>query len=530
MFIRFSRLNRILLLLLLSIPAATAFASQPATMVAETSPNGALEEASGKRAVEQPDLRNAEGLLMLDYEVIPVPGNPSLDLLGAHYLHQLNSWLYLGAGVHAPLLYGNYGGFMTFDATLHAQYKVIGDLFVDAGVSVGGGGGGSTINQSKSLSGTGGFIKSYAGLGYDFHSFSAGVNYTRFRFTNSLINHSQLNLFVQKPVSFSAGSYADSGRTIESGYTLPESAEKILTLELNNLFQIQPKGLNRKTINTVALQFSRFLTENHYLFFAADVGYNGLPLYNQVLAGVGYRLPISSRVNLYSQIGVGSGGYSPAEIDTGPGLLVYPKLSAEYLLNNSLGLSLSGGYLFAPKGSSKNHTVGAAMNYHLSAGDGGSAQGVAFRGFRLHLFHQTQFNVRVGNNRHANLNLISLQLDNILSDHWYLPIQAGVAYNDFVGYPGYGEILAGLGVQTRYSATDRFQGFFQLLVGANANNILLKPTVACNYGVSDNLALYGQFAKTISLNKFTQYPVDVRLSSYALGLGLTYRFSIPESL
>jgi len=471
---------------------------------------------------------------MLDYEVIPVPGNPSLDLVGFHYLHRLNSWLHLGLGLHAPLLYGNYGGFMTFDATLHAQRKVIGDLFVDAGVSVGGGGGGSTINQSRLLSGRGGFIKSYAGLGYDFDSFAAGVNYTHFRFFNSLIDHSQVNLFVQKPLSFSIGSYANAGRTINSDAPLPEAGENILSLELNNLFQINPKGLNRNTIHTVALQFSHFLDNNRYLFFGADVGYKGLPLYNQVVGGMGYRFSPSSRVHLYAQLGVGSGGYSPAEIDTGPGLLLYPKLSIEYLLNSSLGLSLSGGYLAAPRGNSRNCTVGAVMNYHLAATDGaggpGRAQSVAFRGFRVHLFHQTEFNVRVGNGGHPDLKLITLQLDNLLSDHWYLPVQVGVAYNDFIGYPGYGEILAGVGVQSGYSAKSRFQGFLQLLVGANANNILLKPAVGINYGLSDSLALYGQYARTISLNKMSLYPVDVSITADSIGVGLTYRFSIPETL
>ncbi|HXH64732.1 MAG TPA: hypothetical protein VNH42_04385, partial [Mariprofundaceae bacterium] len=143
------------MLILLSIPAGTAFASQASQMVSEPARDGENDHATSERQT----LRKAKGLIMLDYEVIPVPGNPSLDLLGAHYLHQLNPWLYLGLGLHGPLVYGKYGGFMIVDATIHAQHRLFDHAFIDAGASVGGGGGGSSIEQSKLLSGTGGFVK-----------------------------------------------------------------------------------------------------------------------------------------------------------------------------------------------------------------------------------------------------------------------------------------------------------------------------------------------------------------------------------
>ena len=461
--------------------------------------------------------------------MIPVPGFRPIDLVGVHYLHQLNSWLYMGLGAHAPLVKGDYGGFMAFDATIHAQQKIVWDLFIDAGVSFGGGGGGSSIKQSRVLSGTGGFTKSYIGLGYDFGSFSAGANYTHFRFMNSQINHSQLNLFLQKPVSYAVGSYAAAGQQVESDFSLPDMGENILTLELNNIFQLKPQASYKKTIHTLYLQLSHYLTESHYLFFGADVGYRGLPLYNQILAGVGYRYAITPRFNVYGQIGVGSGGYSPAEIDTGSGLLVQPKVSLEYLLNHNLGLSVSSGYLVAPKGTSKNITVGAALNYRLSGKEKNRrsfSAGQAFRGFRFNLFEQTEFDVRVGNSKHANLNMLSAQFDYIVNDYWYLPTRASVAFNEFVGFPGYGEILTGIGLQSKFSTANSFQGFLQILIGANVHGIILKPSVGVNYGLSDKLALYGQFGKTISLNKIGLYPDNQLFSSYSAGLGLTYRFSL----
>ena len=208
-------------------------------------------------------------------------------------------------GGYAPLFKGEYGGFMAFDVTAHVQRKVMDNFFVNAGLSAGGGGGGKSVQQSKVLSGTGGFYKGYIGLGHDFGEFSLGANVSKMKFTNSAINHTQLDLYVQVPFSYAIAPYANSGE----GLGLPD------------------------------LQYAHFMNRNSYWFFNVGVGVKGLPLYNQVLAGLGYRADLSPRMKVYAQLGLGSGGYAPDTIDTGAGLVVYPKLSAEYLLDKNLGVS-----------------------------------------------------------------------------------------------------------------------------------------------------------------------------------------------
>jgi hypothetical protein len=526
MFINSSKIIRIYLFILLSISSITVFASQES----QTDSEPALDGGSNRQTLKLNPLSTEKGMINLDYEVIQIPGNKSIDLLGVHYLHQLNSWLYLGFGLHTPIASGNYGGFMAFDGTVHAQRTVYRNWFVDAGVSLGGGGGGETNEQSKELTGSGGFIKSYLGMGYEFQNFSVGVNYADVRFRNSQINHSQLNLIVQKPFSYSIGSYAYAGKKIEFDSTFPEFGANIFTLENNNIFQLKPAGSNKNTISSISLQFSHYLTNTHYLFVGGDIGYKGLPIYNQVVGGVGYKFLVSPSVNFYGQIGIGSGGYAADQIDTGPGLLVYPKFSVEYLLSNNLGLSLSGGYLRAPKGTSSNFTLGAGLNYQLSTNQKGvgnfiSVDDRVFRGLRFSVFPQTEFNVRVGSKNIDNLNLLSTQFDYIVNDNWYWATQGSVAYNTFFGYPGYGEILTGLGIQNIFSATNKFQSFFQILAGANVMDTLIKPSVGINYSLSDNLALYSQLSKTKSMNKTVSG--NTKFSSNSIGLGLTYRFSLP---
>ena len=483
-------------------------------------------------AQERSNLSKAEGMVMLDYEVIPVPGDKSIDLMGFHFFSKMNDWMYLGVGGYAPLFIGEYGGFMALDVTAHVQRRIFGNFFADAGLSVGGGGGGKSPQQSKILSGTGGYVKSYLGLGYDFEDFSVGVNFAKMKFTKSTIDHSQLNIFVQVPFSYSVSPYASSGDRPfladkpDSRGTSVDSSENTLTLGLDNFVQVKPEGLNKATINVADLQFSHFMTKNSYWYVNAGVGYRGLPLYNHVLAGLGYRVPISSHINLYSQVALGSGGYAPETINTGPGLLVYPKISAEYLFDKNFGFLLSAGYLFAPKGSSKNYTVGASLNYHIHSGDWSSVandgvESVFYRGYRINLFQQTQFNVKSRDIAQSRINLLSLQLDNIVNDHVYIPIQTSIAYNAYLGYPGYGELLAGVGVQNKYYKDGRFQLFGQLLVGANWHGPILKSGVGLNFSLSDQLAIYGLLGQTIGVNK-ANYRSD-----YA-GFGMTYRFSVPS--
>ena len=487
------------------------------------------KEAANAAQPADVNLTRTEGMVMLDYQVIRVPDNASIDLMGFHFMNRMNDWLYLGVGGYAPLVKGEYGGFMAFDVTAYAQRKIAGNLFVDGGVSMGGGGGGKSMQQSKLLSGRGGFVKGSLGFGYDFKDFSTGANVSRMKFSQSAIDETQLNIFLQVPFSYASGPYASSGdrfmlASLPSGRDVADGAgENMLTVGLDNYAQIDPVGSNKGAINVADLQFSHFMTKGSYWHFSLGAGYHGLPLYNQVLGGVGYRAAISAHVNLYAELGIGSGGYATDTIDTGSGLLVYPKLSAEYLLDRNFGLALSAGDLLAPNGSSKNHTFGAALNYHIRSGDAGASdldEGV-YRGFRVSLLQEIEFNVKFRGKTRDKIDLLALQVDQIVSDHVYIPVQGGVAYSPYLGFPGYGELAAGVGVQNKYSMGDRFRFFGQVLVGTNVHGLIVKPGVGLNYGLSDHLALYGAVGQTIGVTK------DKFSAAYA-GLGVTYRFSVPS--
>ncbi len=469
-----------------------------------------------------PPPTRAEGLVVLDYQSIPIRGYPSIDLAGVHVLSKFNDWLYGGVGAHAPLFKGEYGGFMSFDATLHAQADVAGRLFADGGVSFGGGGGGNSIAQSRTISGSGAFIKGYAGLGWHFDDFSAGLDVSHVRFTQSVIRGTQLDVVVELPFSYAVGRYASTGRPAAAAATADQDT---LMFGLDNFIQVKPKGTFKGTLDLADVQFNHFLDANTYALVEGSVGYRGLPIYNQLLGGVGYRAALSPRLALYSQVAVGSGGYDPQQFDTGPGLLVYPKVFGEYRVSDHVGLALSAGYLLAPRGTSRNVTVGAALNYHLS-GLGAAAAGT-HHGYRIDVFQQSELDPRIGDRTQGPIRLLTTQVDDVVDANVYVPIQASIAYSRFLGYPGYGEALAGLGLQTAHAADRPFQGFAQLVAGINVHGVIVKPAVGVNWGLSDRLALYAQVGKTWSANVAHLYPQRYRFDTTNVGLGLTYRFSLP---
>lgn len=491
------------------------------------SPKPEVHASSGAAAPS-----SASGLVMLDYQAVKVDGYPSIDFIGFHVLNKFNDWLYLGVGGHAPLFKGEYGGFMAFDATAHAERRLSGNLSAVAGVSLGGGGGGKNDEQAKIVAGSGGFAKAYVGLGYRFSDVSVGLTYSRIRFTGSVIDGSQFGLYVQAPFSYAVAPYGDAGRSFvpapASSQDANPSADNTVSFGLDNIIQIRPKGLSKETVNLVDAQYNHFLTPHTYLLFGGSVGYHGLAGYNQVFGGVGYRHVHSSRLSSNLQLAVGSGGYSPEKFDTGSGLLIYPKLSTEYRFSDSFGLALSAGYLYAPRGSSRNVTLGAALVVHGTPGGGTPGAELSYRGHRFNTFLQTGFNTQVGDRHQGKLKLLSVQVDNLLGDNLYLPIQGSIAYGPYLGYPGYGEVLTGLGLQSRYSPGDTFQTFAQVLVGTNIHGLITRPSVGVNVGLSDRFALYGQVGGAASLDKLGVYPKRQKFKSTSIGVGVSYRFSLPQ--
>jgi hypothetical protein len=513
----------------------------PAHVAAGTAVSGAIVVASALFGVaasaQQPDapvpeapaLRSNEAMLVLDYQVLAVQGDRPIDLMGFHVYDKVADGLYVGAGMSAPLFRGAYGGFATFDIGAHAQRRLTPRVFATAGLAVGGGAGGRNVENAKSLAGTGGFVKGYVGLGYDLGAVSLGAHVTRMKFNRAAIGGTQANVFLEVPFTYFTGTVSGHGQPLTSAdarRAAAASSERRLTVVLDNYRQREPEGTFKGTFNIIDLQYSQFFATDSYWFATVGMGYRGLPLSNQVLGGLGQRVSISPRIAVYGQLGIGSGIYAPEVINTGAGLLVYPKVSAEYALGKDLGLALSAGYLVAPKGSSKNPSFGIALTRHLHGGERlatSSGSQPTYQGFRVSLFQETDLGVHYRDLDGGQVRMIGTQIDLIVDGHSYILLRGAGAYSTYLGYPGYGELLLGVGLQSHLDRGERLQAFGQLMAGTNVHGLAVKGSAGLRYGLGDRLALSmnaGRIvARSASGNRFVAHSVS---------LGLDYLFSLPR--
>lgn len=481
-------------------------------------------------------LGESTGMLVLDYAKISLTSGGNFDLFGVHYLQQFNDWLYGGFGFSAPLVEGNFGGFFSADVTLHAQAKVFGNWFVNGGLAFGAGAGGSSIGGIITLSGDGTYFKKYLGFGYDFGNARVGVNLANITIANSPINDTTLNFFVQKPLTRFVGRYSDQGKRLGSADFHLLGQESITSFEFNYLAQINPTGSYTGALGLVSPQLSTFINEDYYYFLGLDLGSGGLIWYNQAQGGLGRRIRLGPKFSLYAQLGVGSGGWVTSAFNTGPGLVVYPKVKLEYMLSRSVGATLSAGYMFAPLGTSRNFSVGAGLALHFPSGaqaqDAANGPGsVKLTGHRTNVFLRRMLNPVANGTPLADMNLLTFQFDQSLGEHWYIPLQIAAATEDYAGFAGYVEGLAGIGWQSKPFASGRLQVYAQLLTGLNdavANpGPLIYPSAGLIYNIDDRLSVYSQVGRTVSLGQYLGGGSANSFESTTLGLGVSYRFSKP---
>ncbi|WP_417628966.1 hypothetical protein [Pararhodobacter aggregans] len=488
----------------------------------------------------RPAFHDVGGRMMIDYSALRLTSGGDFDLMGVHYLQDINDWLSFGAGASAPIAGGNYGGFFAADMTLHAQRDIGRNFFVNAGIALGAGAGGASVNGIRRLSGEGFYGRVYAGIGYHLRRFSFGVNYSRVAIAGSELNDSALNFFVQVPFSFAVGRYGDAGRVLTSDEFRAPQHQNIVSLQFNHVRQINPTGLYQGDIGFASTQFTHFHNPTLYSYFAVDIGATGLLWYNQAHGGVGGRVALGRNVNLYAQLGIGSGGWVTDTIDTGSGFIIYPKVTLEYLWGNGVGTTLSAGYFYAPFGTSRNWTVGLGLNYHLSHPErrgGGTLPGAEYtlRGFRLNVFGRVTSPIYYNGRESAGLTMLALQADYMLNERWYLAGQIAAATNAFRGFAGYAEGFFGAGWQTRTFAGGRLQGYAQVLYGLNDVGVdrarevgaLLYPSIGVNYHLNERVSLYGQFGATVSLGRYMNASMTNSWRNTSIGLGLTYRFALP---
>jgi hypothetical protein len=160
----------------------------------------------------------------------------------------------------------------------------------------------------------------------------------------------------------------------------------------------------------------------------------------------------------------------------------------------------------------------------LRSGQGGDAAPApaSYEGLRLTLLHQSDTQLRFRDVDRPALHMLGLQIDMPVSERWYLPLQASAAYTSYLGYPGYAEIFAGLGVQTQLAPGERVQAFGQAMAGANVHGKGAKINAGLRYLLDERLAV------SFSVGRIQARSASGgRYSANNPVIGLDYRYSVP---
>ena len=379
------------------------------------------------------------------YETWKLGDSDRMGVVGANLLFDVNPNVKLGIGSYGAVM-GNWGGFITLGLAGELQTRIAPNWRLHSGVFLGAGGG-----QSASAQVGGGFMfRGDAGITYEtgrYGNIGIGVSYVTFPTGN--IRSTQPYLLYEYPFdSFLGSGWTESpvSNGASGSRTVPSQRREFSLVALD--YQIP--GSVRKvdgsaqssSMQLLGAQWTSYLDPNWFLTVEAAGAMGGNNNgYMQILAGGGYRFPItqSTAVKLWAVTGPGGGG----GVDTGGGFLVAGGLSLSQELSRSNVLEFSVGAIDAPQASFRALLLGLKFTHQFglldysgdrtqsTALDGYSAQHLRFRAVnQTYLKGASDWRSR---DTEMSVNNLGVQADYFLSPNWYLTGQGLAAYSGNAG-------------------------------------------------------------------------------------------------
>ncbi len=406
----------------------------------------------------------------LTYEEWDLPAGEVMGMAGIGLRHKVSDYFSMGITSWAAVR-GERGGFITVGVDGLMHYPVTDALDIEAGVHFGGGGG----RGGRYLSGGGLLLRTHAGLGYhlgDWGRLGAGVSYVDFP------NDGVISGF-QPYVSFSTPFYfpLEAGWGERAGGRVSGSVESsrphsmaVIARHLQVPSSVTTDtGRNQDDLTLLGVEWRTYLDDNWYAKLETEGAAGGNSTgYMQILAGLGYRLPITG--NLYACADASIGGGGGGGVDSGGGLLLDGSAGLQLFLSDHIYTELSGGYLTATSESFKAGTVSLMLGYQ--AGGTGSNRSARLQGngnesdmLRVRLVNQTYF--KADDNWRSflvdeNVENLGVQIDYFPGERWYVTGQALAAYEGGAGSYMIGLVGGGL----RQPLAGRFYLNAEALAGA----------------------------------------------------------------
>ena len=427
----------------------------------------------------EPELADSAALLptptavRITTETWKLPDAEKMGMTGINLLFDVNDSVKLGLGTYGATR-GDRGGFITLGFAGEVQQRLSPSWLGHAGLFVGAGGG----RGGSSLAGGGLMLRSDVGLTYETGRYgNLGFGVSHVSFPSGVIRSTQPYVLYEYPFYSLERSGWDTPSSPAKGAsaTAPSNPEEFSLVMRSYKVPssvVQDNGKpQHSSMQLVGVEWLSYLDDRWFVKLESEGAMGGESAgYMQILAGGGYRLPLTRSTALKFHVAAGPAG--GGSVDTGGGLLLDAGIALQQKITPRIAVELSAGEVRAPSQSFKAHNVALKLNYLFGLPAVGSA-GVSWDA--LDGFDAKQMRIRAVNQTYfkdspqwrssyvdRSVNNMGFQADYFVSPHLFLTGQALAAYAGQAG-----AYMTGLvGVGTQWPVSDRWFVEGEALAGA----------------------------------------------------------------
>ncbi|MEO1920031.1 MAG: hypothetical protein ABGW81_10090 [Paracoccaceae bacterium] len=394
---------------------------------------------------------NLEFRLGLDY--LTLEQSDIRGLNGMSLSYRVTQGYYGGASIYSAAI-GTGGGFFVGGWELGKHTTITDNLFWDASIFIGGGGGASQV------SGDGLMLRPQAHFGYDFGDYRIGVGASFVSVSGSDISTPAFTLTFTRPLNIELVGGHPTGGFAFRDVTRVNALTPIVRsyIPLNN----KKRGggeLQNMWLMGAELTFAHD-TNSESFIQASGVVYGDAEGYADWVLGRRYLWNIAP-LDFYADIGVGIGG--GGAVDTGGGLLISASVGAQIDTLEHLNLAVDLGAISSLNGDFTALTPAIKASYAFGTGLGGMPELVRWQASTgvTQLITSPEFR-KLGAASTASPAMISAEVDVFLLKNTYL---TGQAYTAFSGDAG-GFQMGLLGIGYSYAVSEEISLSGEVFIGA----------------------------------------------------------------
>ncbi|MDB5868714.1 MAG: hypothetical protein JWP96_1046 [Polaromonas sp.] len=468
----------------------------------------------------------------LTSETWKLPGNEKMGMVGGTILFGVNDNVKLGLGTYGAMR-GSRGGFITIGLAGEFQQRLSPSLLGHAGLFIGGGGG----RGGAALAGGGLMVRSDVGVTYETGAYgNLGLGISHVSFPSGVITSTQPYLLYEYPFYTLLGNgwsaKTPNGKSSSSAAVSATPQEFSLVVRSYRIPSsvVQDDGLpQHRSLQLLGVEWLSYIDDRWFIKLESEGAMGGQSTgYMQILAGGGYRLPLTRSTALKLHVAAGPAG--GGKVDTGGGLLLDAGIALQQNLTQRIAVELSVGGVRAPSRSFKATSAGLKLNYQFGLPAATSAP-VAWDA--LGRFDATPLRVRTVNQTYfkddpkwrssypdQSVNNLGVQLDYFVTPNWFLTGQGLGAYAGMAGAYMTGQVGAG----GQWPISERWFVEGEALVGAAGGGGLAvgkglvgQVNAGVGYRLSKSLSVMTTVGQIAAINGDFKAKV--------LGVSLGYQFT-----